>query len=256
MNNDAIKARRMGHVQMLVGITLALMLIATNAGAQTTPSDQKPESKSVPDSYQTIYVTNLTQQRDANDIVTDLRNMLPRARLYYVQSQGALSIRATPEDMLLAQKMLSDLDRDRKAYRVTYTITETDNGKKTGTQHVTLVVLSGEKTDMKQGSRVPIVTGSYDTSTANAQAETQVQYMDVGLNIEASLDRDRLRTKVEQTSVAEEKSGMGAQDPIVHQTVLDGMSTLSQGKPVVLGSLDIPGSTRHQEIEVASELVR
>jgi hypothetical protein len=49
---------------------------------------------------------------------------------------------------------------------------------------------------------------------------------------------------------------MGAQDPILRQTVLEGMSTLSQSKPVVLGSLDVPGSTRHQEIEVASELVR
>lgn len=254
MNNDTTIARGIGHAQIFGGIALAFMLFATNAGAQSAPTDQKPESKSVPDTYQTLYV--LTQQRDANDIVTALRNMLPRARLYYVPSQGAVSIRATAEDMQLAQKMLSDLDRDRKSYRLTYTITETDDGKKTGTQRVTLIVLSGEKTDLKQGSRVPIVTGSFDTSTPNAQAETQVQYMDVGLNIEASLDGDRLRTKVEQTSVAEEKSGMGAQDPIVHQTVLEGISTLSQGKPVVLGSLDIPGSTRHQEIEVTSELVR
>ncbi len=254
MNNDTTIARGIGHAQIFGGIALAFMLFATNAGAQSAPTDQKPESKSVPDTYQTLYV--LTQQRDANDIVTALRNMLPRARLYYVPSQGAVSIRATAEDMQWAQKMLSDLDRDRKSYRLTYTITETDDGKKTGTQRVTLIVLSGEKTDLKQGSRVPIVTGSFDTSTPNAQAETQVQYMDVGLNIEASLDGDRLRTKVEQTSVAEEKSGMGAQDPIVHQTVLEGISTLSQGKPVVLGSLDIPGSTRHQEIEVTSELVR
>jgi hypothetical protein len=38
--------------------------------------------------------------------------------------------------------------------------------------------------------------------------------------------------------------------------MLEGMSTLAQGKPMVLGSLDIPGSTRHEEIEVVSELVR
>jgi type II secretory pathway component GspD/PulD (secretin) len=237
---------------MLAGITLALMLFATNAGAQTATTEQKSESKPVPDTYQTLYVTNLTQQHDANDLVTALRNMLPRAKLYYVQSQGAVSIRATPEDMVLAQKMLSDLDRDRKGYRITYTITETDNGRKTGTQHFTLMVLSGEKTVLKQGSKMPIVTGTSDSPTPG----TQVQYLDVGLNIEASLDGDRLRTKVEQSSIAEEKSGMGAQDPILRQTVLEGMSTLSQSKPVVLGSLDVPGSTRHQEIEVASELVR
>jgi hypothetical protein len=34
------------------------------------------------------------------------------------------------------------------------------------------------------------------------------------------------------------------------------MSTLTTEKAQVLGALDIPGSTRHEEIEVAVELVR
>ncbi len=44
--------------------------------------------------------------------------------------------------------------------------------------------------------------------------------------------------------------------PVIRQTTLEGTSTLVQGKPLVLGSLDVPGSTRHQEVEVVSELVR
>jgi hypothetical protein len=66
----------------------------------------------------------------------------------------------------------------------------------------------------------------------------------------------RLRTKVVQSSVAEDKSGVGNSDPVIRQTTLEGTSTLVQGKPLVLGSLDVPGSTRHQEVEVVSELVR
>ena len=84
--------------------------------------------------------------------------------------------------------------------------------------------------------------------------------MDVGLAIEASADSNldglRLHSKVEQTNVADEKSGVGAQDPIVRQTVLDGTSTLATGKPLILGSLDVPGTTRKQEIEVVAELVK
>jgi len=38
--------------------------------------------------------------------------------------------------------------------------------------------------------------------------------------------------------------------------VLEGTSTLSVDKPVVLGTLDIPGSTRHQEGAMVAELVR
>ncbi len=44
--------------------------------------------------------------------------------------------------------------------------------------------------------------------------------------------------------------------PIIRQTTLEGTSTLVQGKSLVLGSLDVPGSTRQQEVEVVSELVR
>ncbi|MGA7857050.1 MAG: hypothetical protein WCA11_03940 [Terracidiphilus sp.] len=253
LNRDT-EARSLSSAAMLVALTLAFTLFAPAARAQAQSSDGKPaEPKANPDTYQTFYLTNLTQQNDANDLQTDLRNLFPRARIYYMQSQGALSIRASAEDLLEMQKLISELDRPRKNYRITYTITETDNGKPTGTQHVTLIVSAGGRTDLKQGSRVPIVTGSTDPGTATQNS--QVQYLDVGLNIEASLDGEKLRTKVEQSSLAEEKSGLGAQDPILNQTTLEGTATLAQGKPLVLGSLDVPGSTRHREIQVVSELV-
>jgi hypothetical protein len=84
-------------------------------------------------------------------------------------------------------------------------------------------------------------------------------YLDVGMNFDATLDEFangvRLRSKVEQSSIAEEKSSVGAQDPIVRQTVMEGTSFLAPGKPLILGSLDIPGSTRHLDIEVVMEQI-
>jgi type II secretory pathway component GspD/PulD (secretin) len=133
-----------------------------------------------------------------------------------------------------------------------------DGDKQLGAQHLALVVASGDKTSLKQGSRVPIVTGMYDQEKQGANS--QVQYQDVGLNIEVSLkgylDGLSLRTKIEQTSVADDKSGVGPQDPVVKQTVFEGLSTLMQGKPLALGSFDVPGSTRKQTIEVVAELVK
>lgn len=239
--------------KVLFGLMLAATLFTRNAHAQT--ADSGPST----DSYQTLYLTALTNEHDANEIQTDLRNMLPHAKLYYVPSQSALSIRGTREDISLAQKIVSDLDRTRKIYRLTYTITETDSGKRLSQQRFSLIVASGSKTDFKQGSKVPLVTGSYNTA-APERENTQVQYQDVGFEIEASLegyvDGVRLSSKIAESSIAEEKSGIGPQDPIFRQTTLTGTSTLVQGKPLVLGSLDIPGSMRHQEVEVVSELVR
>jgi len=100
------------------------------------------------------------------------------------------------------------------------------------------------------------VTGTFEGQPQG----TQVQYQDVGLSIEArvngSPDALDLHTKIEQSSIAEEKSASAPLDPVVRQTALDESSKLAQSKPLVLGSLDLPGTTRSQEIEVVAELVR
>jgi hypothetical protein len=235
---------------LLVAIILAAACFGMSAVAQAQAADAQAGSEI----YQTLYLTNLTQQDDANELQTDLRNMLPKLKLYYVRSQSAISIRGSAEDIALAQKILSDLDKTKKIYRLTYTMTEKDGGKTIGVQHFAIIVASGSRTDLKQGSRVPITV---NTSSSSGE----ITYLDVGQDIEASLDGYfdgvRLRTKVVQSSVAEDKSGVGSQDhPVIRQTTLEGTSTLVQGKPLVLGSLDVAGSTRHQEVEVVSEVVR
>jgi type II secretory pathway component GspD/PulD (secretin) len=238
----------------MVGISLAMACYGMSAVAQTEAAG----SKTSPEIYQTLYLTNLTQQNEAYELVSDLRNMLPKDKLVYVPSQSAISIRGSAEDIALAQKILSELDKTKKIYRLTYTMTERDDGKTIGVQHFSIIVASGSKTDLKLGSRVPIAAAARSSSAGSSSSE--VQYLDVGQEIEASLDGYldgvRLRTKVVQSSIAEDKSGVGTQDPVIRQTTLEGTSTLVQGKPLVLGSLDVPGSTRHQEVEVVSELVR
>ena len=239
----------------ILAITLALVFVGHNAGAQTESSAAKPDSGSV----ETLYLTNVTQANDAQEIVTALRNLLdPHVKIFLVQSQSAVVIHGAPDQLVLAQKLINDLDRPKRTYRLTYTITEMDGGKRVGTQHFALIVVSGQKTTLKQGSKVPVVTGTFNSGSS--QAETQVTYLDVGLNIDAALEESangvRLQTKAEQSSIAEERSALGTQDPMVRQTVLEGTSILTAGKPLVLGSLDIPGSTRHQDIEVVMEVAR
>jgi type II secretory pathway component GspD/PulD (secretin) len=246
--------RGWNSVLMLTGLALTLTLIP-GACAQAPDAQSKPvESKALPETVETLYITRATTQNDLNDVQTALRNMVPKAKIYATPTQNAISIRATEEDMQLAKKMIADLDRPRKAYRVTYTFTEMDNGKRVGVQHLTLLVLAGGKAMLKQGSRVPIVTGTMDKESGGQSS--QVQYLDVGLNIEATLDGDRLRSKVEQSSVADEKSGIGTQDPIVLQTMVEDVSDVVPGKSFVLGSLDIPGTMRHREIEATAELIQ
>jgi hypothetical protein len=254
---SGVEGRRWSSVLMMASVLVLGVVSARIASAQTATAESgTAEEKTSGEAYQTFYLTSLTEPKEANDVVNDLRNMLPKARFYYLASEGAISMRGASEDVALARRVLADVDRTRKVYRLTYTITEMDGSKAMGTQHIALLVATDGKTTMKQGSRVPIVTGPGDAQASSAQ----VQYVDVGLNIEASVEGSadglRLRSNVEQSSVADEKSGIGAQDPVIRQTRLEGVSTLAPGKPMLLGSLDIPGTTRHEEIDVVSELVR
>ena len=121
-----------------------------------------------------------------------------------------------------------------------------------------MVAAPGQRTVLKQGGKVPIATGSY-SATGSTGAQTQFTYLDIGMNFDATLDElangVKLRTKVEQLSIAEQVSGVGTQDPIIRQSSMEGTSLLTLGKPLVLGSIDIPGSTRHLDVEVVVEPV-
>jgi type II secretory pathway component GspD/PulD (secretin) len=238
-----------GHkcVRMLAGGALAAAMFGTYATAQAPETD----TKTAPEVTETIYLVNTTGLNDLNEIQTALRNNFPRTKIYGVAGQYAITVRDKEDEMPAIKKMVAELDRPKKIYRVTYNISDVENGKRTGTQHYSLVVAMGAKGVLKEGKRVPLVIGV--TGEGAGSGSSQVQYIDVGVNIEASIEGQGLRTKVEISSVADEKSGVGAQDPVVQQTMMESTSSLTAGKAVVLGSIEIPGTTRHQDIEVVTE---
>lgn len=260
----------MGRMMRFAGgiFGAALVLSGASVLAQTPESaapdktirQENPPARVDLRPMQTFYLANTSQQNDGNEVTVAIRNLLPPdIKIYYVPSQNALIVRATPDQLAQAQKIINDLDRPRKAYRLAYTVTESEGEKRVGTQHYSMIVAAGQRTVMKQGSKVPIATGSY-TSSGNSVAQTQFTYLDIGMNFDATLDEFpngvRLRTKVEQLGVAEQMSGVGAQDPVIRQSSLEGTSFLTVGKPLVLGSMDIPGSTRHLDVEVVMEAVK
>jgi len=249
----ATAGRQLIYACLLSALTLAVY--APRALAQAQPSETKPAEPA--QETRTFYLVNTTQPA-ANDIVTDLRNMLPRAKIYLVSSVGAVTMRGSADDLQLAQRILTEIDRPAKTYRLTFTMNDSNAGKPAGSRSVAIVAVIGNMSEVKLGSKVPIVTGSYDTDSS--KANTQVQYIDTGLNIEAWLDTAgdqlHLRTKVAQSTVADEKSNVGIQDPVISQTVLDGQSILVEGKPLVLGTLDAPGGAGKTEIEVVAEQIK
>ena len=260
-------AGRRGISAWVFGAVTAMMVVAMGAGAAETQAVSR-NGKEVnaevkadahgPRSYETLYLNSAISRRDAYDVVTDLRNMLPRAKVYYVPQQKAISILADEKDLALARQVLADVDRPVKSYQVTYTLTETGGGQAAKTRHVAMLVASGGTAEVKQRARVPIATGSSD---AGGKVDTQFQYLDLGLSIRAKLSGGRghleLDSRVEESQKTEMETVAGVQEPVIQQTSLDGSATLGEGKAVSLGSLDIPASgsvgERHVTVSVMVE---
>jgi general secretion pathway protein D len=74
---------------------------------------------------ETFYLTNAWQQNDLNDVQTALRNVLAgNTKIYGVASQNAIVVRGTPDELLLAQKLVNDLDKARPEVVVDISVLE------------------------------------------------------------------------------------------------------------------------------------
>jgi len=97
-------------------VTNNTIFVAQNSRVKRTELDVQ--------AVQTFYLTNAWQQNDLNDVQTALRNVLPNAKVYGVASQNAIVMRATPDELLLAQKLINDLDKPRSEVVVDFGVLE------------------------------------------------------------------------------------------------------------------------------------
>ncbi len=72
-------------------VTANTIFVAQNTRAKRTELDEQ--------AVQTFYLANAWQQNDLNDVQTALRNVLTQIKVYGVQSQSALVVRGTPDEL-------------------------------------------------------------------------------------------------------------------------------------------------------------
>jgi general secretion pathway protein D len=86
-------------------VTSNTIFVAQNTRTKRTELDEE--------AVQTFYLTNAWQQNDLNDVQTALRNVMPNAKVFGVAGQNAIVMRGTPDELLLAQQLIDDLDKAR-----------------------------------------------------------------------------------------------------------------------------------------------
>jgi general secretion pathway protein D len=142
-------------------VTANTIFVANNTRAKR----QELEEEAV----QTFYLSNTAQQNDLNDIQTALRNLLVNAKLYGVPSQSAIVMRATPDELLLAQKLINDLDKSRPEVVVDVALVEV-NRDKTRTMGVQLPGSFGLQLQTSSGTTT--TTGTTTTGTTTTGTTT------------------------------------------------------------------------------------
>jgi general secretion pathway protein D len=102
----------------------------------------------------------------------------------------------------------------------------------------------GQKATLKLGEKLPIATGSYTvaTSSTSSAAETQFQYVDVGVNVEMTpaihSDRDvTLKLSVEVSSESGTETIEGVAEPVIAQEKSDQVVRLKDGEATILAGL-------------------
>jgi general secretion pathway protein D len=122
------QAKRIPVALTNVTVADALRIVATISGTFWKPvtantifvaQDTAAKHRALDEqAVKTFYLGNDAQQNDLNDIQTAIRDIVVGAggtppKLYAIAAQNALIMRATPDELLLTQKLIDDLDKPR-----------------------------------------------------------------------------------------------------------------------------------------------
>lgn len=140
-------------------------------------------------------------------------------------------------------------------YHLQFVVQELNaEGKPTNSRTYTTTVSTEreESTSIRSGSRVPVATGSFSSGSSNALVNTQFQYIDMGVNIDARRVREidhqlALFVKAEVSSQGAAVELSNIHEPVIRHNNWQSVVLIPIGKATTIftsDSLDSTGSMR------------
>jgi general secretion pathway protein D len=262
-----------------------------------TASKRKEYEQNV---MKTFYLRNSATQSDLQQAAGTLKAILDISHIQLTPEQRSLTLRCTPDQMVLAQKLIGDIDKPKAEVMIDVMVMEVSRDKlhtiginpptsttvtlagtsSSGSSSSSLTLQSlkslnagdfsistpsvsfsllasdsntkviqnpeiramdSEKASLKIGDRVPIATGSYQ-STNGGGVNTQFQYLDVGVNIDItpyvhSNNEVTLKMSLEVSSVAGETNIGGFNEPTIGQRRIEHEARLADGEVNLIGGI-------------------
>jgi len=138
--------------------------------AADTPAKRKELEQSV---IRTFYLSNLSMPNELQDLVNILRTLLDTQRLQQFPSQQAIVVRGTPDQIVMAQKLIEDLDKSKPEVVVEVAIMQVtrDKMRNLGINPPTSVTVQLQEntgtTSTTTGTTGSGATGTVTTSSGN-----------------------------------------------------------------------------------------
>lgn len=143
-------------------------------------------------------------------------------------------------------------------YKLDFNIRDGGDTSAKGVRHYSLLMETGRKAIFKVGDRIPVASGSFQSggTGVNPLVNTQFTYIDIGVNIECSLNEQNgrilLHGDLDLSTVAPPDAAAHAAipaNPTVAQTKLNLDTALEAGKPTVIAAIDDPVTSRKFQVE-------
>jgi hypothetical protein len=148
-----------------------------------------------------------------------------------------------------ATTRIESISNSLSSYRLEFTLTEfNDTGKKINSRTYSVVSQVGPRNKLRVGGRVPVATGT-------SPGSLMFQYLDVGMNIDCSVQEQDgfllLNSTVEASSAAPQRDEQTHQ-PVIRQMRSEVRSVLTPGKPTMISSMDDPTSKERFQLDVTA----
>src|SRR6202046_4054651 len=120
----------------------------------------------------TFYLSNTVQAQDLTEIVTGLRQLLDLKRLQQLNAQNAIIIRASPDQLAIAEKMIRDIDKAKPEVVIQVQVLEArlDKMRNLGIlpgQTASIAIVPPGTTTTTSGTNTTGTTGTSTSSTTN-----------------------------------------------------------------------------------------
>lgn len=169
--------------------------------ASDTPAKRKEVEQSV---IKTFYLSNISKPTELQDIVNAMRQILEIQRIQPLPSEGAIVVRGTPDQVALAQKLVSDLDKSRPEVVVDVAILQINKDKKRtlgvspptsmSVQLQPNIINNNTTTNNTNNTTSPSVTGTTGTGTTTNGS--------INLNSLADLNATDFQVTISQANVS------------------------------------------------------